>query len=144
MKARVQQKIEKEDLDLFSEPCLSELKRESEVYNTQVRYPSLYFSYNAATRKATVLTTNLNGMHLRMVDRLKDYAKKPSQPEKFAFKLLFEWFSATLEYYKRVAEFWDGKGSGQVYVIPTATLDEVADLFATGDNVENSCEGVRP
>jgi hypothetical protein len=86
----VQQKIFNEDFDLFSRPCLSEIKDESEVYSTQARYPTLYFSYDSGTLRTAVLTNELNEGHVRMVDHVKDFAKNPSRPEEVAFQLLFE------------------------------------------------------
>jgi hypothetical protein len=112
---RVQHQMANEDFDLFSEPCLSEFKHDSELYFTITHYPRLYFSYDAATQKTTILTSGLNEMHLRMVDHLKDFAKYPSRPEEFAFQLLFDWFSATLECFKWMAESWDTDVTGPVY-----------------------------
>jgi hypothetical protein len=143
MAARIQLKIVHEDFELFSEPSLSEFKHTSGLYDTETRYPRLYFSYNAATRKTTVLTNDFNGTHLRMVDHLEDYAKKPTRPEEFAFQLLFEWFSAILECFKRMGEFWDTDIAGPVYAVPASTLDGVADWFATEQDVEDSCRGIR-
>jgi hypothetical protein len=128
MAVRVQQKVTNEDFDLFSEPYLSKLKHDSKLYSDVNRFARLYFSYHAATQKTTVLTDGLNGMHLRMVEHLKDNAKKPSRPEELAFQLLFEWFSATLEYFKRIAEIWDDEVANGVYAVSASTLDAVADV----------------
>jgi hypothetical protein len=144
MAIRVQHRMVSEACDLLSEPYLSEFKRDSELYDTLSHWPRLYLSYNAATRKTTALTNDVNGLHLRMVDRLRGYATKPGQPEEFAFQLLFEWCSAILEYFKEVAERWDDKVSTPVCAIHASTLDGVADLFATAERVENSCGGIRP
>jgi hypothetical protein len=131
MAVRVQQRMVKEDLHLFSKPCLSEFRHDSKSYFTVTRHPRLYFCYNAASRKTTILTNGLNGMHLRMVDHFKNLAKKPKPPEEFAFQLLFEWFSATLECFKRIAISWDTDVASSVFPVPASTLGGVTDLFTT-------------
>lgn len=81
-------------------------------------HPRLYFSFHAATRKTIVFTTDINEMHLRMVDYLKRHAKKPIRPEELTFQLLIEWFAAIMECFKRTAMSWDINLVGSVRVIP--------------------------
>jgi len=117
MALRIQLTMVEENLSLLSEPCLSTSKHKFKSYGNVTHYPRLYFSYNTATQKTTVLTTEVNEAHLRMIDHLKKYARKSSRPEEFTFQLLLGWFAAGLECFTRTAQFWDTRVTSSVRAV---------------------------
>lgn len=119
MTVRIPLNIVEETLKLLSKPF-------SSIYNAKsanrTQYPRLYFSFHAGTRKTTVLTTDINEMHLRMVDCLKNHAEKLIRPEMLTFRLLIAWFAAIIECFNRTARYWEDDHIGPVRIVPASLL----------------------
>ena len=119
MTVRIPFNIVKESLELLSKPFSSNFKSQSA---NRTQYPSLYFSFHAGTRKTTVLTTDINEMHLRMVDCLKKHAENLIRPEELTLRLLVAWFAAIIECFNRTARYWDNHNIGLVRIVPASLL----------------------
>jgi len=117
MALRIQLTMVDESLRLLSEPRLSTSEDKFKSHANVTHFPRLYFSYNTATQKTTVLTTEVNEVHLRMIDHLKKFARKSSRPEEFTFQLLLGWFAAGLECFTRTAQYWDTRATSSVRAV---------------------------
>ena len=115
MALRVQWKPFKSGLDLLSEPHLSYLKSRMSAGDTTL-FPRLYFSYNTGTQQTTIMTTDLNQLYLRMVQRLEalpETANQPGCPEQMVH-LLTQCFSVVRECFVDVAVRWDNRANSGV------------------------------
>jgi hypothetical protein len=100
-------------LCLLSEPYLSALEEDFLYFDSTQLYPLLYFSYNANTQQATIMTTDVNQLHLSMVHYLKQLAGMSIRLEEIA-QLLIQCFILIQEGYATKASDWDVKASGTV------------------------------
>jgi len=92
-----------DSLDLLSEPYISYLKRDS---LSEIIHPKIYVSYNAKTQETTVMTTELNQLHLSMIQHLMALSGPSSLPEETA-RLLIQCFAVVQERFATVAVEWD-------------------------------------
>ena len=71
-------------------------------------HPKLYFSYNARTQQTTVITTDLNRLHLCMVQHLQKLSGMANRPEEIAL-LLIKWITVVQECFTATIMSWDAE-----------------------------------
>jgi len=76
--------------------------------------PLLTQGYTSRTRQTTIVTTDLNHMHLSMIQHLKQLSGTSIQSEETA-QLLVKCFNAIQEYFTITAVHWDEQAIGPVY-----------------------------
>jgi len=106
-------KSSQDDLHLLSEPHLGYLQSRLVKYETDTLYPWLYFSYNATTQQTTIITTDLNRPHLRMIKHLKGLSGGSIQPEEIG-RLMTQCFVVVQDCFRVVARLWDERTTGEV------------------------------
>ena len=97
-------------LHLLSEPYISWVKLFSV---TAPLNPKLYVSYNARTQETTVVTTELNPLHLSMIQRLMALSGTSIPPEETA-QLLIQCFTVMQEGFEAGAAHLDAQAAGSV------------------------------
>jgi len=112
MGLRLHCKLSQDDLHLLSEPYLGELQFKLKNESNTL-YPWLYFSYNATTQQTTIITTDLNRPHLRMIQHLKELSGGSIQPEEIG-RLMAQCFVVVQDCFRVTAESWDGRAYGNV------------------------------
>lgn len=98
------------------EPYLNDLKKKLKAFMTKTLFPKLYFSYDAGTQQTTIMTTDLNQMHLRMVQYLKTLPDMANQPEcaERLVQLVTRCVAVVVESFGATIEHWDYKVMGLV------------------------------
>jgi hypothetical protein len=126
MAFRFQWILSNDGLELLSEPYLSFLTdhiRQATVQNGTV-YPRLYFSYDARTNQTTIVTTDLNQLHLSMIHHIKRLLGTPVE----STQLLIKCFIVVQECFGATALSWDKDAAHPVYCgmpLNTLVLDEL-------------------
>ena len=113
MALRFHWRTSEDGLCLLSEPYLSHFKNAVMPVAMSCFFLRLYFSYNAATRQTTIMTTDLNQLHLSMIQRLKGSSEMTTHPEKIT-QLLTQCFAVVGECFAAAAMVWDAS-SGRVH-----------------------------
>ena len=76
-------------------------------------YSKLYFSHNVRTEQTTILTTDLNQLHLSMILHLKQLSGTSIQPKEIT-QLLIKCFVMIQEYCTATAVCWDERAANPV------------------------------
>jgi len=105
--------LSQDDLHLLSEPYLGQLQSKLERYESTTLYPRLYVSYNATNQQTTIITTDLNRLHLRMIQHLKELSGGSIQPEEIG-RLMTQCFVVVQDCFRVTAESWDQMTTGGV------------------------------
>ncbi len=84
------------------------------IHDSLTLHPRVYFSHDARTRQTTIVTTDLNEMHLSMIEHLNMLSGTSIQPEETA-QLLVKCFDGIQEHFTITAVKWDRRASGPVY-----------------------------
>jgi hypothetical protein len=85
-------------------------------------YPRLYVSYNPKTQQTTIMTTDLNRLHLSMIEHLNQLSGTSIQPEEVT-QLLMKCFFVIQECFTGTAETFDRMSNTAVCCgIPLFTL----------------------
>jgi hypothetical protein len=113
MNLRFQWLGSEDGLCLLSEPYLSTFENDILDFNSIRRYPKLYFSYNASTQQTTIMTTDMNQLHLSMIHHLKQLAGMSIRLEEIA-QLLIQCFVVIQEGYAATVSHWEIKAGGPV------------------------------
>ena len=137
---RAQGTISNGSFDLLSEPLLSRFKDDTETEELTF-YPQLYFSHNARTRQTTIVTTDLDQLHLRMgqhLEALPEIVNSSECPTQIV-QLLIQYFAALREIFEVTAARWDFEAGGEVCCgQPRFTLRLMRlSLLPTGNGVTN-------
>ena len=90
---------------LLSEPYLSRMK-ETIRFASCFRNPKLYFSHNSKTQQTTIVTTDLNQLHLTMVQHLRQLSGT-SIPLEEIIQLLLKCFIVIQECFVVTAGYLD-------------------------------------
>lgn len=107
------------------------------MYDTLTLHPRLYFSHNAKTQQTTIMTTDLNGMHLSMIQYLRQLSGTSIQPEEIT-KLLIKCFVAIQQCFTTTAVHWDGRANDPVYDDMHIYLVLIGlPVFSTGNGIQN-------
>src|SRR5258706_1042171 len=113
MTLRFQWKTSQDALHLVSEPYLGTLQTWINNFSSYTLYSKLYFSYNLMTQQATIMTTDLNQSHLRMIQHLRELPGVSIRPEEIG-RLLIQYVVVLQECFIATAMWWDDRATGTV------------------------------
>jgi hypothetical protein len=77
-------------------------------------HPKLYFSYDSSSQRTTILTTDLNRMHLQMISTIRASSQRENHPVELGFRMLAIWFALIEAYFRRAASKWESDAIGRV------------------------------
>lgn len=131
---RFQWKPTPDALELLSEPYLSYMEELLTAKGSTMVHPKLYFTFDSSVQQTTILTTDLNMMHLQMMSCVRDYPQKETHPLpiELGFHMLVVWFASIEAYFRRAASKWESDAIGRVSILhaspripqpPTAHID---------------------
>src|SRR5260221_14565665 len=100
---------------LLSEPLLSiMMKNIMAPSTTRTLSTKLYFSYNSVTKQTTIFTTNVNQMHICMIEHLKELFATSIQAEGIVARLLLQYFVVAQECLVTSIDYWGEVASSPV------------------------------
>jgi len=102
-----------EDTHYLSGSYLSYLKNRFEQTRSAVLGPKLYFSYNTRTQQTTIMTTDLNQLHICMIRHLKKLSGMSPWSEEIA-RLLIKYITVVQDCFTVMATTWDEQANGPV------------------------------
>ena len=121
---RFQWKPTPDALELLSEPYLSYMEELLTAKDSTMVHPKLYFNFDSSVQQTTILTTDLNMMHLQMMSCVRDYTQKETHPHpvELGFHMLAVWFASIDAYFRQAASKWESDAIGRVSILHTSPL----------------------
>jgi len=85
-------------------------------------HPKLYFTFDSSLQQTTIITTDLNMMHLQMISCIRDSPQKEDDPVELGFRMLAVWFTSIEAYFRRAASKWESDAIGRVSALHLSPL----------------------